>query len=110
MGWGLRGRLSRCSGWGAWTDALCFHVGHQLVRDLSQHIPGQAGHAQYVVAGAVHVVPEGHKLRGRKTGVKMGRLGPLPESPLYPTLHFVSFPRDGPCLCAESLISTPWEA
>lgn len=110
MGWGLWGRLSRCSRWRAWANALCLHVGHQLVRDLSQYIPGQAGHAQYVVAGAVHVVPEGHKLRGKEDGVKMGPVGPLPENPLYPTPHFVSFPGDGPCLCAESFICIPQEA
>lgn len=72
MGRGLWGRLSRRSGWRAWADALRLHVGHQLVRDLRQHIPGQAGHAQYVVAGAIHVVPEGHKLRSRKMGSRWG--------------------------------------
>lgn len=72
MGWGLWRRLRRCGGWWAWADALCLHVGHQLVRDLSQHVPGQAGHAQDMVAGAVHIVPEGHKLTDRKLGSGCG--------------------------------------
>lgn len=73
-------------------DALCFHVGHQLVRDLSQHIPGQAGHAQYVVAGAVHVVSEGHKLRGRKTGGQDGALGSPPREPTLSDPPLCEFP------------------
>ena len=46
-----------------WLDALGLHVGDQLVGDLGQHVLGQACHTQHVVARAVHVVPERHKLQ-----------------------------------------------
>lgn len=84
MGWGLWGRLSRCGGRGSWADALCLHVGHQLVRDLGQHIPGQAGHAQHVVAGAVHIVPEGHKLGEAGKWGQDGAAGSPPGGPTAP--------------------------
>lgn len=45
VGWGPWRRGLRGRGWGARADALGLHVGHKLVRDLSQHIAGQARHA-----------------------------------------------------------------
>lgn len=81
----LWGRASRGRGQGARADALCLHVGHQLVGDLGQHVAGQARHAQHVVARAIHVVPEGHELssRGRQgeAGSPSGHQPPSPKSP-----------------------------
>lgn len=94
MGWGLWWRLSRCGGRRAWADALCLHVGHQLVGDLGQHIPGQAGHAQHVVAGAVHVVPEGHKLGEAGKWGQDGAAGSPTRGPTAPNSHFMNFTED----------------
>lgn len=102
MGGGLWGRLSRCGGWWAWADALCLHVGHQLVGDLGQHIPGQAGHAQHVVAGTVHVVPEGHELTGRKVGSGWASGSP-PRGPTVSNPRFMGFTKGCPrTLCRDT--------
>ena len=49
-------------GGGARFDPPGPHVGEELVRDLGQHLLGQAGHAEDVVSPPVYVVSEGDKL------------------------------------------------
>lgn len=39
------------------------HVRQELVRDLSQHVFGEPGHAQDVISGPVNIVSEWDKLR-----------------------------------------------
>lgn len=39
------------------------HIGQELVRDLSQHIFGEPGHAQNVISSPVNIVSEWDKLR-----------------------------------------------
>ena len=55
---GLIGRLE-----GAGLDPPALHVGDELIGDLRQYVLGQPGHAQDMVASAVHVVSERDKLR-----------------------------------------------
>lgn len=43
-------------------NGSALHVGDQLVRDLSQYVFSQSGHAQHMVTCAVHVVSEWYKL------------------------------------------------
>lgn len=98
-GRGLWGRRLGCRRRGARADALRLHVGHQLVRDLRQHVAGQAGHAQHVVARAVHIVPEGHELAGGKAGSgappwtprQISRAGAM-SHPLQNPAHFTQSP------------------
>lgn len=56
----VSGRVSRWDG--VRFNGSALHVGDELVRDLGQHVFSQPRHAQHVVACAVHVVSERHKL------------------------------------------------
>lgn len=42
------------------------HVGEELVRDLSQDVFSEPGHAQDVAPSSVNVVPEWNELRGKR--------------------------------------------
>lgn len=58
----VAGGVNRWDGVGF--DASALHVGNELVGDLGQYVLSQPGHAQHMVAGAVHVVSEWDKLGG----------------------------------------------
>lgn len=67
-GWGGPGGVG-AGGCRLWFDAVSLHVGDELLGDLSQHVLGQACHAQHLAAPPVRVVAEGDKLGGgRGTG------------------------------------------
>lgn len=62
---GLKGVA--CGGVWRWSwvglDATPFHVGDELVWDLSKDIFSQPSHAQHMVSCAVNVIPEWNKLQ-----------------------------------------------
>lgn len=111
--WGGAGRVGGRQR--ARLDASGPHVGQELVRDLSQHLLGQTGHAEDVVAPPVDVVSEGDELWEGGQGGFRGTFTPLHpnlanSSSLCCFLHQLSVPKhpneDFSCRSASVAAST----